>query len=671
MSLNISQFSFAFLTSAITDYEVIFTFFILILILLLYIYLFIVFPIFKRGSIFLKNFLLSPKTHQTVIYIGFVILFSILVLIFFGETYFVEGNIHDMWIPKVGAYAIKHGLVLHQDFHTPFGFMYNGLNYISLLIIESFPSIFNLFDMIMLSSILFSFIIISLFYLMRVNTTKAMPITLLLVILSIIPQVRLMSELSNTKAQILWYSSYNKHLWGLLLLQIVHLFCWKKFLIKNIDDVIQVEKNNFLLFLALQIICAYIFFNYKINFFAASSLIIFSIFFILPLKLWFKYIIFSISFFLLLVLSTFVLSGYSYISYLEDIHHIVLSRGGVHLDLNYLYIYLFIFFLIRVCAELFKNKPEKIDPISFFKHYFYKSKSFLKNDSFLFIKQLLFDCCIGFSLLIGATGSYFKATGFFVVVFLFYLIINTSIINIKRICYLVLGGLFLINIFSLSKVVSFKFYKEESLEQSKHQLYKTKSITTKNNRNYPFVVWNGRNMDMILNELREKHPRRIKNLFDGIVYDDDGLWIALNNIYYIDLLNDILLTLPKKLNKNDKILLLEFINPLPILLDSKPIQGAYHWFHFGVTFSDKTMDRFNKTFENADFVYVPMLSTQSFLKCYFYKWHFQNNRFALSSIHNYGFLLATHQKIEEYNLQKLEFPNPGEIIKPCPVIKNH
>ena len=64
--------------------------------------------------------------------------------------------------------------------------------------------------------------------------------------------------------------------------------------------------------------------------------------------------------------------------------------------------------------------------------------------------------------------------------------------------------------------------------------------------------------------------------------------------------------------------MLEFTNPLPILLDFKPIQGAYHWFHIGVTFSGKNMYRFDETFENSDFIYVPLLSEQSFLKCYFF-----------------------------------------------------
>ena len=82
----------------------------------------------------------------------------------------------------------------------------------------------------MLSSILFSLMIIGLFYLMRLNTAKAFPIALLLFILSIIPQLRPMYDIFNIKTPAsLWHASYNKHLWGLFLLQIAHLFCWKKF----------------------------------------------------------------------------------------------------------------------------------------------------------------------------------------------------------------------------------------------------------------------------------------------------------------------------------------------------------------------------------------------------------------------------------------------------------
>ncbi len=812
------QSLFIFLGSIIIEHKIIFSLFIL----LFYIYLFNKFSIVKKISIFLKDFLTSPKTNQIAIYFGFILLFSIILsIIFLGEHYLLIGFLPDTWIPQLSAYVIKHGLRLHQDFHTPFGFVYGGLNYTSLLIMESFPDTFHLLDMTMLSSILFSLIIIGLFYLMRFNIVKAVPIALLLIILSIIFQVKIMSDMFNIEARYWWNGSYNKHLWGLFLLQIVHLFCWRKFFVKNIDNVVQIEKNRFIFFLIIQVICAYILLNYKLNFFIASSLLIFSIFLILPFKLWFKYIVFSISLFLFLTLSTFILSQYSYIGYLQDIYHVILSKKEVYLELNYFFIYLFVCFLMRVCTELLKKIPKEKNPIEFLKYYFYKSKiflaenksiltkwflfdlcvgvslsigmvndkeksllyfliaiflyliinikninfekgfywiltvlfvintsflanayfglnyifaypfifflvrvfillflkkslnktrlldffkhyieepkpllnklankvklsnlsyyfhqlkSFLTNNNFLLIRQLLFDFCIGLSILICIIGDAEKPLLYFLIVFLFYLIINTNMINIKRVCYLILAILFTINISSLAKMAIFKFYKEDQLmtDQPKHQKYKIHSIKVRD-RNYPFIIENKESMDQILNELRV-HSNKYKGLFEGIVYNDKDLNYKMyrNNVYYIDYLNDALLVFRNKLDKIDKGLLLDFINPLPILLNLKPIKGSYHWFHIGFTFSSETIHRFNKTFENSDFVYMPLLSpsNQLILKCHFYKWNFHHKRFALSTIHRYGFLFATHQKIKEYNLQELESLNQDKIAKSCVVIEN-
>ena len=816
MDISIFQSLFIFLGSIITEQKILFTLFIL----LFYIYFFNTFSIVKKTSIFLKNFLFSPKINLIAVYLSFIILSLIILSItFLGSHYLSIGFLTNIWIPQTGAYAIKHGLTLHQDFHTPFGFIYNGINYISLTIMESFPNNFHLFDMIMISSILFSLIVIALFYLMRINTKKIVPLALLLIILSIIPQARPMSDMFNIEPLPLWYASYNKHLWGLFLLQIIHLFCWKKLFVKNIKDLTQIEKNSFILFLIIQVICAYIFFNYKLNFFIASSLVTFSIFFLIPLKLWFKYITFSISLFLFLILFTFILTQYSYFGYLKDIYHTILSRGDIYLDLDYFFIYLFVFFLMRMYIELFKktskekkvveflkyyshksrlfltdNKstltkqflfdfciglflsigiivdkersllyflvvifsyliiniktinlekgfywiltilfvitlsfltnaylglnyllcyllifslirvcillslkkvPSKKKPSDFFIYYFHKfisflkiqlsknkfsnsvkyyfdeSKSFLINNKFILIKYFLFDFCIGLSVLTCITVDSEKPLLYFLIVFLFYFIINTNIINIKRVCYLVLGLLFVINTSSLVKIAILKFYKEDQFmtNQSKHLRYKTHSIKAKD-RDYPFILENKESMDTILNEFKKAYPDKYKDLFEGIVYNDLNYKMYRNNVYYISLLNNAFLTFHNIFDKNDRILMLDPVNPLPILLDLKPIQGSYHWFHLGYTFSAKTIHRFNKTFEESDFIYMPLLSYEAILKCHFYKWNFQHQRFILFSIHKYGFLFATLQKIKKYNLEKLEFSNPDKIKESCQVIED-
>ena len=395
----------------------------------------------KKLQLFLKDIIFSSKTNQRAVHFGFISLFFIILSSLLIDPYLNILAMYDIWISQVGAHAIKHGMVLHEDFHSPFGFIYNSLNYASLLIIESFPNIFNLFDMIMLSSVLFSFIIIGLFYLMRVNTAKIMPIALLLIILSIIPQLRSMSEMFNIKMSYLMVDSYNRHVWGLFLLQVIHLFCWKKSFIKNPEDTICIKRSSFVLFLTIQVICAYIFFNYKINFFVASTLLIFSIFFILPLKSWFKYIGFSISLFLSLILFTFILTQYSYIGYLKDVYHVSLSRQWHYINLNYFFLYLFLFAFFRVCTQLFREKPKNL--VEFFAH---QSRLFLANNKPTLIKWFLFDLFIGIFLSIGISFNSQRSLLYFLIAILSYLLVNIKTINIQKGFYWGLIVLFVINI---------------------------------------------------------------------------------------------------------------------------------------------------------------------------------------------------------------------------------
>ena len=260
---------------------------------------------------------------------------------------------------------------------------------------------------------------------------------------------------------------------------------------------------------------------------------------------------------------------------------------------------------------------------------------------------------------------------YFLIVFLFYLIINTNIINIKRACYLPLVILFVINISSLTWIAFFKFHQKEQLanNQSKHQKYKVDSIKTKNKK-YSFIIENTENMDKILNDIRKKTFYKT-DIFEGVPYNYNRLayTFVYNDRYYIELLNDAFSVFYNKLDKNnDKVLLLGYTNPLPVLLNLKPIQGAYHWFHFDFTFSRKTIHHLiNTTFKESDFIYMPFFYIHggSVLRCHFYRWNFQHQRFSLSSIHKYGLLFATPQKIKEYNLERLEEVNQDKITKSC------
>ena len=292
---------------------------------------------------------MARVAYQGLVILSFALFFAIVVSCFLGDTYIVKGNLHDLWIPQMGAYAIKSGMVLHQDFHTSFGFVYNGLNYISLLFAEGFPDIFNPSDMIMLSSVLFSVILIALFILMRVHT-KQVPWLLLPYILSYTFQLRGNSDILSYE-KVLWYQSYNFHLWSLLLLQGAHIFAWLKAIKNN-----SLSHKKLITFCFIQTFCVYMAFNYKINYFAASCLIAASPFFFFSNKSKVCYAVASISFFGLLILIAPLVFGYSYTGYIKDVLHVVESTNHIPSGNK---IYIIHYCLILFLVQFLKNQTGK------------------------------------------------------------------------------------------------------------------------------------------------------------------------------------------------------------------------------------------------------------------------------------------------------------------------
>ena len=569
-----------------------------------------------------------PPLHMA--YLGISFLFLLMFLSLPGTSHLTHGKIHDLWIPQIIAHAVKHNVILHQDFHTPFGFIYAWLNYTSLLLIEWMG--LQAMDMIMISSILFSLLILLVFYLIYLNTKKVTPYIILFFVLSLVPQFRNTSSLLDYN-NLLSYCSYNNHLWALLLLQITHLFYWEKmFIQKNFEQ----NKRDILLFSLIQALCIYISFNYKFSFFISSILITASILLISP-RSRIRCATHSILFFFILVLFTQIFTQYSYSGYLQDIYHAITSRQNILRKSTISIVCQLIAICLFLSIRIYRIYAIRKDKITFF------------SKQWLFITRgFFFDMFIGLAILISIIGDYFQPYYYSFLTVVIYCIVHIRTSSERKILSSILLLLAMVNILSLIKFSSYTFYNSQSKNiPQAFTKYQSIKIETKSH-DYDLVILKDRyTTDWLLHTFSEE------DLFAKL-FSKKAIY-KIKNSYEVSPFHHILNTFKDmKLGKDDKIFMLDYVDPLPVFLDKPPIKGSYHWIHYGVSFSEKNIFKIYKTLEQSDFIYLTFPWTN--LNCVFYKWNIENKRFVIISVHPYGILLATEGKTHQYHLSNFQFP---------------
>lgn len=131
----------------------------------------------------------------------------------------VLGNLHDLFIPFNAAAAVRQGLALHGQVHTPFGWIYFHLCHLADTLQALLAPGASSPGMVLLSGLLF-FVPVALVWLgYRVSFDRpgTMPAWLLPFALALMTTPRTAAEL--THQTLLWYGLYNNHNWGLLLMQ--------------------------------------------------------------------------------------------------------------------------------------------------------------------------------------------------------------------------------------------------------------------------------------------------------------------------------------------------------------------------------------------------------------------------------------------------------------------
>ena len=599
-----------------------------------------------------------------------VVTFFVVFSTFLGSSYIYLGNLFDAFIAYNIGYAIQNNFILHETFHTSFGFVYGFLNSISLKVIDQFK-MFEASDLIMISSVIFSIIVFFCFLGTRLtfnSKVEPVPYWILLVALPPIFQARDLANLDHK--DIVWYGTYNHHLWGLLIVQIASLFCLEKFYRKSLKENNNLTLISLFVFSFMQALFSFIGLNYKINSFMASLLVSFGVFFIMPMKTRFLYVSLFIGFLGLLCGGSYFF-GYNYEGYFLDIYRTIESQAQ-HSDRNLkkykeLLLVAVLYVFISVCYRIypFSLKDLKVNSLklrSFFNRFFTK----------ISFKSLFFDLCVAGGLFFASYGSSSRPKIFFLIVYSIFILMNSKKRNLTFFSCSFLILFYIVNIYSLLRITQYKFYDNGKSD------YVLRSLDS-NSGPMTFVLKNKLKLSYILNffvigdEDKKENSQDLKNFKSlSYAYMSKGKMEFFLNNDYVKMMSGVISAFKGiRVVKEDRVMMLGFINPLPFLLGTSFPSFTDHWVDIGVTFSFKNIYRLERSFQNSDFIFMPVLDhhgkTQTILNCQFYTWNFNHDElFKIFKIDQYGVYFASKEKMEEYHLY--EFPQTDDretIIRSC------
>ena len=596
----------------------------------------------------------------------FVVVFST----FLGNSYLnVSDYIVDIFIPYTIGYAIKNDSILHETFHTSFGFIYGILNFISLKVIDWFK-MFETSDLIMLSSVIFSIVVLFSFFGTKLtfnSKIEPVPYWILLVALPLVFQLR---DIDNFDLKdIVWYGTYNHHLWGLFIIQVASVFCLEKFYRKSWKEGHHLTFKSLFGFSFMQALFSFIGLNYKLNFFIASFFVSFGLFFMMSAKTRFFYVSLIIVF---LGLFCGIVSslGYNYGSYFFDIYQAIESQiqpSNGSSKYKELLVFSFLYVIISTSYRLglVSSKDLEIN--------FLKLKSLLnhvlKKVSF---KDFFFDLCVAGGLFFASYGSTSKPIVVFLIVSSIFILINSKGRNIIFLSSGFLILFYIVNVFSLLRVTQYKFYdnrKRDYILRTIDASQEPMAFVVKNHPGISYIL----KFFMINDEYKKDHSQDVKN-FKKLSYSymPREKMDFFKNSDYIRMMSDAVLSFKNVgVVKEDKVTMLGFINPLPFLLNTSLPSPTYHWIDKGINFSFKNIYKLERSFKDSDFVFMPILEfheiTQTILNCQFYVWNFKyDESFKIFKMNQYGVYFASQEKMKEYHLNEVsKTDDREEIIYVC------
>ncbi|MEE3003571.1 MAG: hypothetical protein VX335_04390 [Pseudomonadota bacterium] len=620
---------------------------------------------------------MTTRPNKNLLILGFISLICATVSTFLGNTYPIFATFYDLWLPQISGHALQSGLQPHIDFHSPFGILYHKLNQLNFHLINSLPNLLQNFDINMLNSLFFAALVAIIFFLMQKSSTKNISGLILLLIISLILQMRPLSNISQLihYNDMAWCGIYNNQMLGIILLQFSQATNFQKnYAEKNI------KIGEILVTAVIQAICVFITFNFKVNFALAAIIINISIMTILCKKHAIKYFFAATSTFVFLTILTVFWFEYSYQHYFidlvqameakQDLGDIISSRP---LQLLQFFSVIFLYNLatcrIRYFSQpTFLNYKLKELPLSFLRILVKKSNEMYKKvmeEKRVFFFDLI-NSTIIISMIVGDT-LYPNGLAHALLMLLIFITIHAKSDLMNKMSNIIIWLLIGINILALIIITSYKI--GITGHNNSHNIIKTSK------KNFEFIVENYSGLDNLYNTIYKEDKEKLKDYLIAQSYSYKPFkhnWrIPFNNIEYIAMINEGIRTIEKlNIYESNKILMLAFANPLPMLLNKPYPKNQYQWLDIFITFSPRKLTFLEEIFMNSDIVYMPLLTpdkhinpaAQTFMNCSFYRWNNVHKNYVLVNVSKYG---LTFSKKGVTPAQEIPLNNTSNILTKC------
>lgn len=533
-------------------------------------------------------------------------------------SYLNFGNLHDIFLPYTSALAAVQGLELHKDFHTPFGWVYSRLNALSWELVTSSETGLSLNDLIAVASLIWSVgllgILIAIACLIPMHSRREW------LALWGVGQFILFASfnfrgLPNFRpVDITWYGTYNNHLWGLLFSQVVMTSLFYRKGPGKVPVAVLSVLQGFCIALGL---------NYKISFGLAGLMIAAAALFTLwPGWRWRAIYLIGLMSAASAASLLFAPDSYSYLAYFQDLSYVLeaKSQGTARLAWELLVIGITMTLVLQMFQEISPGKTLREA----------QRRGEGRNQT---ITCLLFSIAIGLGINIAIAGDSAHPTYFLfaclAIVFLLGPQVRIPASDQKKyiaIAGLVLGAAFATNLLSDLYIAS----------QKKVPSGERKNVRVELSTPWGAMSWIMTNRvpyDRITKLVRLDEKQNLTSVIADMVfpaYLPEGFDPVpfLNGDYLLGLKSAQIAIRSWSADSELRVAMLEFSNPMPLLLGSKIPRGSYHWIHFGTSVAQKNPEQVLEKFWDAtDVIIVPVTAvegdgfSQMLLNCTFQKWN--------------------------------------------------
>lgn len=568
--------------------------------------------------------------------------YSVFSIAFTPGSVLITGNIHDFLIPANAAYLLDQGGNIHEDYHSPFGYLYFTLNHLSFSVIKAAEG--NIAAVSLVTSIIFLAIaaIPLLLLLLSLKGARNIPFWFLgfIVLLILVPR-----DYSGSQHNVTWYGTYNRDMWGMIFIQ---LYAWLTLLVQA-DSKRDLTSRQLLLLALMSAICLSVTFLYKISFFAASGMMVAATSLLISGR-FFKYALLTtagFSFFAFLPTTV----GYSYEGYFHDLMMAVNAKKENQATY---YVSSVIVFLIACSAVVYKFRICRLTKLT--------------------ITSILFTAV---SIFLGIAGDFSTPYIFYFLAILLVVFSKTSDQkNYRRIIAISFVIFAMIDLLALSRIARNIGYDQtakgsrtvpleiHSESNPVRFLIKRERFNAGN-----FISW----VENTQSEFFNGSALDIENYWFYRSYDNDPIQPPYDNWDYIHQVNDGIDVIKPLLDKSPQLVVTttEFTNPFPFFLGSKVPDGSLHWIHPGTTVNRETMQSLD--FAHADLILLPVFSPdfwQLDLNCSFYMFnHNRNYPYVPFKADSSWVYFIRDSLLEQHDLKQLaEFDNSkARIIKSCEV----